>query len=281
MSALERRYNAFYRRMRQAPVDNANDYANAVARAFDEALPEAYDAAALHGLSTHDLGLLYRGSRVAAKLMPQTRRMDAYRNAYAELERRKLAGADDVMEMRNLLLIARRFDEAGTFSAAHTDAGLPALPDFRDRIGNTSGAPTVWRLSDDGKTLSRAAVDLSPIQILVTAGCHFSQDAATDISADPVLGSAFSRHARWLVDSPGREDIEAAQDWNRRFPRAQVDMVYDQAEWTLFPNWSMPVFYIVRDGKVLARLPGWAKDPPEEFRQPLIDALRRYGLLAD
>lgn len=276
---FERRYNAFYRKMRQAPPGDADEYASAIVRAFDEELSGTYDAATLSGLDDHDLSLAYRAARAAADQAPRSQRADAYMKTYAEMEQRKLAIADDALETRDLLLSARRFDEARAFAATHADAELPPLPEFRDRLENASGAATVWQLSDDGSTLARTEVDLEPLQILVTAGCHFSEDAAQDISSDPVLGPAFAKHARWLVNSPGREDIEAAKAWNRRFPSAQVEMIHDPAEWTIFPNWSMPAFYIVRDGKVLASLRGWAKDPPEQFRQPLIDALRAHGLL--
>lgn len=276
---LERRYNAYYRRTREADPRLAAEYANAVARAFDEALPEAYVPTALRKLSAHDLALVYRGARGAARLTPTSRRTDAYVNAYNELERRGLAISRDTVDARNQLLAAHRFDQAKAFTAAHANADLPALPEFRDALNASTGAATTWRLSNDGATLTRTVRDLAPLQILVTAGCHFSVDAAESISADPVLGPVFAKHAQWLVQPPGSEDVDAAKDWNRRFPDAQVEMIYEPAEWTMFPSWSMPAFYIVEDGKVLARLTGWAKDEPQRFREPIIEALRRHGLL--
>src|SRR3546814_1312882 len=59
-----------------------------------------------------------------------------------------------------------------------------------------------------------------------------SADAAEDISADPVLGPVFARHVHWLVSTPGNESIDAARDWNRRFPDAQVEMIHDRGEWS-------------------------------------------------
>src|SRR3546814_2043267 len=115
-------------------------------------------------------------------------------------------------------------------------------------------------------------------QMPVTAGCHFAVDAAEDIAADPVLGPAFARHAHWLVSTPGIESIDAARDWNQRLPDAQVEMIHDRGEWSIFPTWSMPKFHIVRDGKVIETVKGWPRSPASN-RQPLIDALRRAGLL--
>lgn len=276
---LERRYNTYYRKTRNANPGAAAEYAETIARAFDEALPEAYDPAALRKLTPHDLILVYRGARGAARQTPGSRRTDAYLNAYDELERRGLALPRDAVDARDQLLAAHRFDRARAFAAARTSADLPALPEFHDPLKPSPGAATAWRLSDDGARLTRTALDLAPLQILVTAGCHFSVDAAEGISADPLLGPVFAEHAQWLVQPPGLEDVDAVRDWNRRFPDAQVEMIYDSSEWTLFPNWSMPAFYIVKDGKVLARLTGWAKEDPEQFRTPLIETLRRHGLL--
>src|SRR3546814_13855955 len=81
-------------------------------------------------------------------------------------------------------------------------------------------------MNAEGNRLTRTAIDLEPTQILVTAGCHFSVDAAEDISADPVLGPVFARHAHWLVSTPGIESIDAARAWNQRLPDAQVGMMH-------------------------------------------------------
>ena len=136
-----------------------------------------------------------------------------------------------------------------------------------------------WLPTDNsGRRLTRTAIDLAPTQILVTAGCHFSADAAEDISADPVLGPVFARHAHWLVGAPGVESMDAVRKWNQRFPGAQAEMIHDRGEWSIFPTWSMPKFHIVRDGKVVETVKGWPRSPMSN-RQSLIDALRRAGLL--
>src|SRR3546814_3469816 len=81
-------------------------------------------------------------------------------------------------------------------------------------------------------------------------------------------------------DLPGIESIDAARDWNQRLPDAQVEMIHDRGEWSIFPTWSMPKFHIVRDGKVIETVKGWPRSPASN-RQPLIDALRRAGLRSE
>lgn len=131
-----------------------------------------------------------------------------------------------------------------------------------------------------GKAMIRTVFDLAPAQILVIAGCHFSEDAAEDISSDPVLGPVFAAHAQWLMLPPGQENLDAVRRWDSRFPKAQAAMLYSREEWTLLPEtWRMPTFLIVRDGKVIDRITGWPRNPSGN-RQPLIDALTRARFLS-
>jgi len=278
-SDLDRRYTRFrreardaYRRLGQA------DQARTIASRFDALFPEAHEPTALPALADHDLRLLWRAASQAATDAPGPGTAETARTLFEACERRGIVDRKDVLDMRNVLLAGRRFGQARRFTEAHPDAGLPPLPVFDDPLGDDVASATVWRISADGDRLTRTAVDLRPTQVLVKAGCHFSVDAAEDISADPVLGPVFARHAHWLVPAPGDEDIDAARDWNRRFPDAQAEMIHDRSEWSIFPAWSMPEFHIVRDGKVVETVKGWPRSPASN-RQPLIDALRRAGLL--
>lgn len=278
ISDLDRRYTRFYRDANDAYAsDDDATRSKTIAARFDALFPEAREPAALHALADHDLRLLWRAASQAAGSAARPDAAETALSIFEACERRGIVDRQDVLEMRRLLLAGRRFEQARRFTASHPDAGLSALPAFDDPLANDAQA-TVWRMNADGTRLARTAIDLAPTQILVTAGCHFSVDAAEDISADPVLGPAFARHAHWLVGTPGVESIDAARDWNRRLPGAQAEMIHDRGEWSIFPTWPMPKFHIVRGGKVIETVKGWPRSPTSN-RQPLIDALRRAGLL--
>ena len=197
----------------------------------------------------------------------------------SEMERRGIAQTPDIRKVHDALLLSRHFEYARQYAAAHPNANLPAMPQLFDTLGTSATSPSVWRMNADGTTLVRTLVDLSPVQILVTAGCHFSEDAAEDISNDAVLGPVFAKHAHWLVLPLGEEDLDAVRAWNRRFPAAPATLLYDRDEWDLLPSgWAMPTFFIIREGKVVDRIVGWPRNPIEH-RQPLIDALMRAGLI--
>ncbi|MBP3985106.1 hypothetical protein J5837_11890 [Pseudoxanthomonas helianthi] len=273
---FERRYNRFF--LDTARLRPADD--NAHAAAFTQAYLAEFsgmDAVQVGELHDEDLQLLLRASLDAGTMSDDASIASAALVAYGEYEKRGLAGSAETSQVFNLLLAARDFEKAKRFAAAHPRSGLPELPSFED-AALPAASPTLWEFSADGRKLKRRAIDLAPVQIIVTAGCHFSADAAEDISADPVLGPAFQQHAHWLSLAPGREDLGALLEWNRKFPKARMTPIHDRAEWSIFPAWRMPVFHIVRDGKVVESVVGWPRNPAEN-REPLISALKRAGLL--
>ena len=201
---------------------------------------------------------------------------DAAVRVHAELDRRGVADAKATDRVFNALLKARRFDAARDFAARHPDAKLAAVPQFIDT--DTGDMPSAWQFSADGSKAKRIGIDLKPLQIIVVAGCHFSEDAAREITSDPMLGPVFARHARWISLPPGGEDLDALAEWNRKYPQAPMVAIHDRSEWALISHWAMPTFAVVKDGKVVDSTRGWSSDGPE-FRAQLVALLERTGLM--
>jgi hypothetical protein len=244
---------------------------------FDTLVAPLADPARFDGLPERELVYLLRSFSVATFGQAGPEDADRLRALVAAMERRGLARAPDFRLAYDRLLSARRFDAARAFADAHPDAGLPATPRFAEP-GNTAPAISFWRPDADGTALVRTAFDTAPLQLVVTAGCHISEDAAGDITSDPLLGPVFAAHAHWLMQSPGAEDPAAVRDWNLRFPGAQARQIYDRSEWSMLPpGWPMPTFYVVRDGRVIDELTGWKRGG--DSRDALVAMLRRHGLL--
>jgi hypothetical protein len=53
--------------------------------------------------------------------------------------------------------------------------------------------------------------------------------------------------------------------------------LYDRAEWPMFPQWRMPSFFVVRDGRVVGTVIGWK---PADARDALVALMRKNGLLS-
>lgn len=223
-----------------------------------------------------DLAAHWRAVETAAFYSSDRDLADAASRVFQELEHRGLADDGAKARMFDFLLKARRFDDARRFAGTHPGAGLPNVPTFID-MGAT--APSVWRFGADGRTAERIGIDLQPLQVIVVAGCHFSEDAARDIARDPVLGPVFARHARWLALPPGNEKLDALADWNRAHPHTPLLPIHDRSEWALIRNWRMPTFAVVADGRVIDSTQGWKSGDPA-FREQLMALLRR-NLLFD
>ncbi len=281
ITPTERRVNAFLRDAERPPASETDVARHArIARQYDAAFPTVPTPEALSRLGDADLRLLMRAAQTAAFYDGHDTAVDAMQALLPALRARDRVTDGDLEDLQKALLRGRRFDEARDITRAHPQAMMDRVPALRDAVTATPAAPTAWRLRDGGALLERERIDLSGTRIVVTAGCHFSQDAAADIATDPVLGAAFARHATWLMAAPGGESIDAVLDWNRRFPQAQALMRHDDDEWSLLPSFAMPTFYVIRDGRVIERVTGWSSRTKEQ-RQPLIDALSRSGLLAD
>lgn len=249
---------------------------HALAARFRALYPDAGDADALRASDEGSLHLRFDDAMLANSYRTDPYALDAMQASLAELERRGAGKPAELARMRNALLSARRFDDAAKFGASHPKAGLASLPRFVDSGNIPAGKPSVWREAGNG-SFERIALDLAPAQVLVMAGCHFSDDAAREIAADPVLGAAFRAHATWLGQPPGAEDPADVAEWNRAHPQAPILTLYDRAEWPMFPEWRMPTFYVVRDGRVVGTVIGWK---PADARDALVALLRKNGLLS-
>lgn len=273
ISELEYGYNRFYRRRQEA---SGSDYERAklIEQAYVEEIPRLLPAAAAE-LDHSDLQLRLRAALEAGNETESSRIGGDALQAWNEFERRGLVSSNDIEQMFNLLLAARRFEDAISFAKLRADA-LPSIPELRQ--GGDIGSPSVWEYSADGSKLTRRKVSLQMVQIIVTAGCHFSEDAADDIGSDPLLGPAFKKHATWLSLPLGRERLAALNEWNRTRPYAPMHPIYDRAEWPIFSSWPMPRFHIVKNGQIIESVTGWPRSEPTN-RAALIAMLQRHGLL--
>jgi hypothetical protein len=45
--------------------------------------------------------------------------------------------------------------------------------------------------------------------------------------------------------------------WNRDYPGWPMQVIYDEADWTVFPTPATPVFYFFDHGKLAETIAGW------------------------
>ncbi len=204
ISTLERRYNGYNRILRQRQAEREDPWPSLRA-----ALPEAFDRSAAAQLDNASLTLLYRAIVATYLVRPTPAGLQAQLDTLELLRDRGQADAAQLDAAGNALLLAHRTEDARRLLANGGSADWPHWLHFDDRLGPGAHGPTLWSLDTDGTTLRRQRIDLRTPRILITAGCHLSDDAARAIANDPELGPAFRRHALWLSNPPGAEDMSA------------------------------------------------------------------------
>ena len=104
--------------------------------------------------------------------------------------------------------------------------------------------------------------------------CHFSRNAMAAIEADPALSKAMAR-SLWLAPVDRKLNLEVIRQWNGEHPEHPMVIAFDRAEWPDFDSWSTPMFYFLRDGKLVSVVEGW---PSEGNKEALLKAAEQIGL---
>jgi hypothetical protein len=226
----------------------------------------------LRSVSDPDLRLLKRAVDEALFHVPDETHAAQLQMDLAELQRRNMIDGKDYASLYRAMLASRRFAEATALARKHTDMNVEAVPTLRENHRLPQGWPTALTVDAQGGTMIRQAFDMSaPLRIVVVASCHFSQDAARAIEADTQLRPVFTGHAIWLAAQG--ESLDAAIDWNRKFPDQPIHVAWQDNEWSMLDSWAMPTFYIFRHGQLVKKFSGW------EDANTLKQSLREGGVL--
>jgi hypothetical protein len=229
-------------------------------------------------LQDRDLLLFLRATLLAGFGPLDQHQLDATHVALGEAEHRNLTTRALIGQVQQGLLSAGQLDQAKALTSQYPRLDLIQIPEVVKANGKAANTPSWWRMDTASNRMIEEQANLQPLQLLVLAGCHFSEDAADDVAKDPELAPVFADHAHWLGRPPGTEDIGAWSEWNARRPHTPMQLITNRAQWKLFNDWNMPTFAVVRDGKVIEQTTGSWRNYPEN-RAVLVDMLRRHGLL--
>ncbi|WCE03451.1 hypothetical protein [Pseudoxanthomonas sp. JBR18] len=276
-SEIDQRYTKYNALVDQTRREDFLRRARHIGEIYRKQFPETLIARA-DELSKPDLLILARASANAATGSSSEASTQDLFTLIPQLEQRGLESRELIQDAQRALLTSGRMDDARALAAKHPSIELEAIPAVTTPVSQLADGPGWWRLSDDEASMTAESPDLSQTQILVLAGCHFSVDAAQDIEADPDLGPVFAAHAHWLGQPPGIESIGVWKEWNTKFPNTPMHLITKQSDWDMFPDWDMPTYAIVKDGKVVDQTGGSFRAAPEN-RVALVKMLRRHGLM--
>ncbi|HJR72088.1 MAG TPA: hypothetical protein VJ806_00425 [Luteimonas sp.] len=229
-------------------------------------------------LSDADARWVYQGTNIASFYTAETTITHDQIAALADLERRGTASDADIKDTYRALVATRDFAAADSFKKTHKASNLPGLPTFHSELGpGFKEGPTELVVEKSGSVLiRRPAAIRSGTDIFVVAHplCHFTQAAIRDLEADPALRQLFATHSKWIAPQGRETDFAVFDEWNKAHPDTVMTVAYKRQEWPALSDWATPVFYFMRDGKVVAKVAGW---PKEGRKQELRGAAAKIG----
>jgi hypothetical protein len=232
--------------------------------------------AAVATLRNEDLALLFQAAYVTFIYTVAAGPLDDMQLDLAEIHRRGVAHAGDDAKVYASLIEIRHFAQARAFAKLHPRAPAEAVPVVTD--DRTRQGPTALLVEAGGSKLERRSVDLRDRRIVVVSSplCHFSQRAIRSIESDADLRPLFHEHAVWIVPPDQSTPFATVATWNRLHPHESMAVAYRREEWSMIDLWETPVFYFLRDGRVVGKVVGW---PIAGRKAEIRLSLKRAGLM--
>lgn len=254
-STVEQHYDALMLQQPDHAMPDAERRAE-ISKHYDHLFSDWQHPGSLRETSRPDLRLLRRAAEYAISWQPNSLHIVELQADLAELQRRRMIDDRDYTGLYQALVAGRQLSKASALMQQHPDMGVGAIPVVSSAADLPSGQPTALLVDASGRNMVRQAIDLSaPWRIVVVAACHFSEDAARDISADSQLRPLFAKRAIWLARQS--TPFAAAAEWNRHFPDQPIHIAWQDSEWSMLNDWSMPTFYVFRQRQLVDKWSGY------------------------
>ena len=254
-----------------------NDKADAIGQRYQALFSHEIGSDQLPLLTDEQLFLLYRATQETAFISKHPKHAHDLQKIVNVLDSRNLAQARHFNQVFDSFIRARMFSEAEQLLTHHPIPAQEPLPEFVVLPGVSDGVPSEWVFSESARLVERRPVNLNlDWQIIVVSHpqCHFSSAAMTAITGDAKLQQQLAGRIKWVSPQDSNFSFSEFQGWNRHHPQAQMTAVHRAAEWPLGNFSATPIFYFLRNGKVVEELGGW---PAEGNKKAFTEALGRLN----
>lgn len=271
-SALETGYNEM-----AAATERLDPSANTMAQIYAERFSAMQTEARRHTLVDGDVEFLFRAASLAFLADHRPTYIDDMRADFSELQRRHRIDRPTASDFYDALILSGKSTEARKLQASYPIIERRPVPRMRAASHISRGKPSLWIVNTErGKReLVRYPFNIrvrAQIIVLASTSCHFSEQAARAIEADPGLRDVFRESAQWVAPANDLTAFDAIKKWNDAYPSSRLGVIHDDDELPMVQRIETPTFYFLDHGRVVDTVVGW----PEGGN---IEALRR-GLRA-
>jgi hypothetical protein len=209
-------------------------------------------------LEPEDVALLFRAAGADFLYSVSPASLGDMQLDLAELRRRGIARRDNDEKVYAALVESRLFDEARAFAKQHRLASVETVPDVVDEA--VRKGPTTLLVRMAARSSYESQSTLAKVDSLSSShrrSVIFCQRAIRSIESDALLRPLIRDNALWIVPPDQSTPFATVATWNRLHPHEQMAFVYRREEWPMVERWETPVFYFLKDGRVVSIVRGW------------------------
>lgn len=174
---------------------------------------------------------------------------------FSELKKRGAVKNETAESLYDYYLDARDFKAAKKLAGMYPGLRYSTIPEVTVADGRGATGRGVYEVGENGRTAKLSAFEFGPgPQIIVTGvpSCGATKRAFYDLEREPALKKIFSENAVFLT---WNSDFARVAVWNKaRATKALI--AHRKRDWPEFTVYSSPVFYFLKDGKVLGSARG-------------------------
>lgn len=224
-----------------------------------------------------DLLLLFDAAAFTNLVNPGSPAFAHLLRVHRELARRGVdtrRGLDD--SVLHALIAAREFGQARAFIATRGHLAANAVPQVVDTLGPAFVGRSVFDYDRVGHALTRKALPVvngTELVMVVDANCQPSRRALEALRTDAALRARLQQ-ARLTIIVPPAAPIPFGfvADWNAANPVLPMHIPFNHREWAGVNVRSVPMFFLLKNGRVVDGVTGWPPEGNANALRALLDA---------
>jgi len=176
----------------------------------------------------------------------------------------------------HVLIAAREFGQARAFIAPHSHLAPNAVPQVVDTLGAAFAGRSVFDYDRASHTLTRKDLPVAAgteLVMVVDAHCQPSRRALEALRNDAALRARLQQAGLTITVPPAAPiPFGLVADWNAANPALPMHIPFSHREWASVNVRSVPVFFLLKNGRVVDEVRGWPPEGNANALRALLDA---------